>query len=550
MKILGINISKSKSTVESTSFSPQTITTQNYVGDLLQQTFNGEKFPGSFGMTKDYSFVDYYTLRKRSVQLFKENAYARGVMRRLLRNEINSGLVLEANAIPDVIGITEQDATDWDQKSEQDWSLWGTDPLQCDYKKIDPIGKIAESCRQAALISGDCLVVLRMNQITGLPMVQLIDGEKIKNPIGKSANGKNRIVHGVELDKNDRHVAFWVSSFENGKYKSKRIPAYGEKSGRKISWLVYGTDKRLDAVRGEPILALVLYMLKELDRYKDAEQRAATINGMIPMFIKKTQKGPGGGGFGQGAITKESLSVLQPDGSSRDLNFTSNLPGTVKEMAYGEELDSYNTQRPNVNFGKFEEIIINTFAWCLEVPPEILRLLFTNSFSASRQANNEFNVYLQYRSVTFGNEFYQPIYKERLISAVLTNQLKAPGLIEAWRNKRDWRIVGGWTSAVWEGIARPSVDINKDVNAAVKAIANGIGTVKWWTKRITGQNWRAVYKQRQREDEYAKSLDLSFDYQENNNGEPITLNTQTVQNMIEEGLEMLEERVDSLEVVK
>ena len=35
--------------------------------------------------------------------------------------------------------------------------------------------------------------------------------------------------------------------------------------------------------------------------------------------------------------------------------------------------------------------------------------------------------------------------------------------------------------------------------AAVEGISNGIGTVKWWTKRITGQNWRDVYKQRSRE---------------------------------------------------
>jgi len=452
----------------------------------------------------------------------------------------------------DVIGISEDEATDWDQESETDWGLWGADPLQCDFKKQSTIGKLAEQCRQTALVSGDCLVILRMNKITGLPMVELIDGEKVKTPFGKTKNGNNRIVHGVELDKNDRHVAYHVTSFKDGKYESKRIPAFGEKSGRKISWLVYGTDKRLDSVRGEPILALVLYMLRELDRAMNAEQRAATINGMLPLFIKKTEKGSGGAGFGQGAIRKDSIVVTDnTGGDSRTVNFQSDLPGKVQEMAFGEEPVSFNTQRPNVNFKIFEEMIINTFSWALEIPPEIARLLFTNSFAASRQANNEFNVYLQYRSVTFGNEFYQPIYKERLISAVLTNQLVAPGLIEAWRDKWQWRIVGGWTSAVWEGISRPSVDIAKDVKAAVEGISNGIGTVKWWTKRITGQNWRAVYKQRSREDKYADDLGLSFDYQENNNGEPIDIdqgvNAAFIRNMMKKGLDDIGNRVDDLE---
>lgn len=542
LNFLGLEINKIKknpTTFESSNEYKTKV--NNYVGDLLQSFYNGDKFPGSFGLTKDYEYVDYYTLRKRSVQLFKDNPYARGIIRRLLRNEINSGLVLEANAIPKIVGLSEDEATIWDGMSETDFNLWGNDPLQCDYKKLNTIGKLAEQCRQTSLISGDCLVVLKINKITGLPMVQLIDGEKIKNPLGVAKHKNNRIVHGVELDKNDRHVAFHVQSFENGKYKSRRIPAYGEKSGRKISWLVYGTDKRLDAVRGEPILALVLYMMKELDRALDSEQRAATINGMLPMFIKKTEKSTGSNPFGSGAIKKTAETVTDSDGSTREVNISGNIPGIVPRMAYGEEPVSVQTQRPNVNFKVFQEMIINTFAWALELPPEIARLLFTNSFAASRQANNEFNVYLQYRFNAFGNEFYQPIYNERLISAVLLNQLEAPGLIDAWRDKRKWRIVGGWTSAVWEGISRPSVDIQKDMKAAELGLKIGVGSAKWWNKRITGQRVDAVYRQRSKEIKLAQSLNLSFASEENNNGEPIlTSQNDDINNKLDDIIEQTE----------
>jgi len=314
--------------------------------------------------------------------------------------------------------------------------------------------------------------------------------------------------------------------------------------------MIYGADKRLDDVRGEPILALVLYMLREIDRSMNAEQRAATINGMLPLFMKKTEKTPGSGAFGRGAVKKQSIDVPQPDGSSKATNFARGLPGTVMdELAYGEEPISFNTQRPNINFGKFEEIIINTVSWSLELPPEIARLLFTNSFSASRQANNEFNVYLQYRSIVFGNEFYQPIYKERLISAVQVGDLKAPGLIEAHRNKRDWRIVGAWCSATWEGIARPSVDIKKDVDAAVAGLKAGIGTYKFWNKRITGQNYEDVFRQRSKEDKLMQALGLSFTAEEDNNGvsvnAPVPL-PEDAQNTLDE----FDERINTLESEK
>ena len=82
----------------------------NLIRDAFYAVWDGEKFPGSFGLTKNYQFVDYWTLRERSYQLFVENIYARGLLRRLLRNEIHTGIVGSANIVADVIwqGMEEQ----------------------------------------------------------------------------------------------------------------------------------------------------------------------------------------------------------------------------------------------------------------------------------------------------------------------------------------------------------------------------------------------------------------------------------------------------------
>lgn len=217
MKVFGLDISKAKKYNIS-----ENLKVDNYITDILDSVFDGQKFYGGFGVTKDYTYIDYYSLRKKSIQLFTENPYARGAIRRIVQNEINAGLTLEANAVPGITGLTEDEATKWDQISETDWNLWANDPLQCDFKKQNTMGELARKCRMTALISGDCLNVLRINKITGLPMLQLIDGEKIKTPIGKGilSNG-NRIIHGVELDKYDRQVAYHVTSLINGKYEAK-----------------------------------------------------------------------------------------------------------------------------------------------------------------------------------------------------------------------------------------------------------------------------------------------------------------------------------------
>jgi hypothetical protein len=59
----------------------------------FEESLTGDKFAGGFGATKVFT-PDYWTLRQRSEQLFHENLYARGLIRRLVTNEINTGLTL------------------------------------------------------------------------------------------------------------------------------------------------------------------------------------------------------------------------------------------------------------------------------------------------------------------------------------------------------------------------------------------------------------------------------------------------------------------------
>jgi capsid protein len=80
-----------------------------------------------------------------------------------------------------------------------------------------------------------------------------------------------------------RHVAYWVSQ----KGHVEALARVGREVWAPPSWLVYGTDKRFDHVRGKPILSLVLQSLKEIDRYRDSTQRKALVLSMLAMFVAK-----------------------------------------------------------------------------------------------------------------------------------------------------------------------------------------------------------------------------------------------------------------------
>lgn len=463
-------------------------------------SFNGDKFSGGFGTTQIFT-PDYWTLRERSNQLFTENMYARGIIRRLVTNEINTGLSPEATPDEAIIGLDEDSLTDWSENVENRFGLWGKNPDVCDWKRQSTFGALQRTVRMEALIAGDILVVLRRSQRTRLPVVQLISGSLVQTPLGgsQSLRNGNEIKHGVEIDANGRQVAYHVNQ---GDGTSKRLPAFGEKSGRRLSWLVYGTDKRMNAVRGEPLLSMILQSLKEIDRYRDAAQRQAVINSMFAAQVTKTDDKPGTLPLQGGAVRRDSATTSNGDGTTQQLNIASYLPGIViDEMQTGEEIKMFGTQGVDINFGAFEEAIIQAVAWSIEIPPEILRLSFSNNYSASQAAINEFKIAINRTWGDFGETFCTPVYVDWLISEVLLQKIPAPGLLQAWRDLSQYDVFGAWISTEWYGSIKPSTDMLKQVKASELLVAGGLSTRAREARVTTGTKFSKNIQRIKRENE-------------------------------------------------
>lgn len=458
--------------------------------------FDGEKYPGGFGTTWLYE-ADYQTLRDRSSQLFRENLYAKGLIRRLITNEINVGLEPEANPDGSILGIPDEQLSDWSEDVENRWAIYANNPQLCDYSGRRTDGEIQAEIRTEALIAGDCLVVLHQDPITLLPKTQVIRGALVADPMDKPEGVDIR--HGVELDKTGKHVAFWVTQDDG---TSVRIEAWGKRSGRKIAWMVYGTPLRVDEVRGEPLLSVVFQSLKEVDRYRDSAQRKATINSILAMWIKKTQNVMGTKSVSHGATRRGSSTVTDSDGSTRTFKSAEMIPGLViQELAYGEEPVAHPTQGTDVNFGVFEEAIIQAVAWANEIPPEILRLAFSSNYAASQAANNEFKIYLNRVRNWLGKTIGSPRYIEWLLSEVLTGRIIAPGLLESWRDPMQYATYGAWTANDWSGAIKPSTDIVKSANGYGMMVDRGFITNERATRELTGQKFSKNIKKIRRENE-------------------------------------------------
>jgi len=465
-------------------------------GGVYDDIFDGEKFAGGFGATK-LLWKDYWTLRARSVQLFEQNLYARGMIRRLVTAVIHSGLDLEATPEESVLGLEEGDLDDWTDDVEDRWRIWANSVGRCDAKNLRTFGALQAAVYLEALISGDVLAMLTIDRATGLPRIRIFDGQLVQSPAEDVVRAGHRIDQGVELDAQDRQVAYWIVQ-EDGSYR--RLPAYGEKSGRRIAWLIYGIERREHEVRGTPMLTLILQSLQEIDRYRDSTQRKATINSMLAMFIAKNEERAGSKPFSGGAVKISNMMTKTSDGEPRSFGIQGHVPGMViEELEVGEVPTAFGSQGTDEKFHEFEEAMVHAMAWHAEIPPEIMRLLFSSNYAASQGATNEFKMVVTKKRMTFGHEFCQRVYQEWLVASALTKRIDPRGVLDSWRNESEFDIFGAWMMSEWVGYVKPSVDIVKTATGYEKLVQNGVMTRSEMTKEITGGKYKKKVRRLERE---------------------------------------------------
>lgn len=461
--------------------------------------YDGEKFPGGFGEGRVYN-LDYLALKIKSSQVFHDNLYARGLIRRLVTNEINTGLKLEACPDEETLGVEADSLGDWSEKVENRFKLWGSEKTVCDWKNQKTWPQLQYEARQEALIEGDILVVSRMDKFTKMPKVQFISGRRVVTPLIEDSKLKkgHKIKNGVELDEKGTHVAYWIKQ-DNAKIE--RMEAWGKKSGRRIAWLLYGTDKRKHEERGEPLLSIVLQSIREIDRYRDATQRKATINSILAIFIKKMQDAIGTTPMIQGATRTQTVQLPTEDPNvKRPWKIAQQIPGlTIETLQQGEEPVGFGNNGVDEKFGEFESAIIHAIAWANEVPPEILNLAFSSNYSASAAAINEFKIYLDKIRFHFGIEFCQPFYSEWLVQETLLRRIDAPGFIEAFRNPTEYETYGAWLEAEWIGAVKPSTDQKKTAQAYKLMREEGYITSARATSEMTGMKFSKNMKTIKRE---------------------------------------------------
>jgi lambda family phage portal protein len=491
---------------------PKTSNSLHYTGGLVDSPFfsqlmgfSGERNLGNFGTKKNYNNIatyDYFALRTLSRQLFVESIYAAQIVGRLSTNIINEGLKLESVPSQLITGFNDDQAVQWATETEELFNLWAEDKA-CDWEKVHNFSALQKTAFEEALIEGDVLLLFPFDKKTKLPTIRIISGRHVRTMSNSNKiKAENTIVKdGVEIDiKTGEHIAYHVNkashddSISFTSVEAVRIPIKGPTSSRDVARLLYFNPPPAGKTRGTPVFSRILQPLNQLSEYSEFELEAAKINAALAVWMKKTQDKPGTSPF-LGAVKKTS----DPEEDIPSLP-KSRIQGgmIIHELQHGEEPTSFDSKRPNVNFKNFRDAVLEDIASSVDIPPESLKLMFTNSFAASRQAIVEFRAFITKARKYFSDQFNKPYYAQWLRGMIINDKIKARGFLEGIKNN-DIFVINGWTRARFTGFIKQNVDIFKEARAYKEYIDEGLITRDQAATELTGADFITTIKRLRKE---------------------------------------------------
>lgn len=441
-------------------------------------------------------------LRQRSRDLYMSAPLATSAIKTQRTNVIGSGLKLKSRIDYKFLGITKEQADEWEINTEREFELWA-ESFWCDSQRLNNFYELQQLALISWLLNGDGIGVIKHSDPTpwmpyGLRL-HLIEADRISNPntvnsfglIGKTKGG-NRVYNGVEIDSDGAIVAYHIcnqypnSALTNGEQKKwQRVEAYGKKTGQP-NILHLMESERCEQYRGVPYLAPVIEVLKQISRYTEAELMAAVVQSFFTAFIKVQ---------GPKSDNPFADSILEEEQVSSDPNDYELGSGSINVLGPNEDVVFADPKRPSSGFDTFVTAMTKLMGAALEIPSELLAKSFLASYSASRAALLEAWKAFRMRRTWFSNDFCQPIYELWLSEAVARGRVQALGFFN------DPSIRKAWSKADWNGPAPGQIDPTKEVDAATKRVEQGFSTREEETIGLTGGNWDKNIAQMQRENE-------------------------------------------------
>jgi lambda family phage portal protein len=388
-------------------------------------------------------------LRERARDLVRNNPYGSKAVEVFVGNAIGTGIIPQAR-------------TGTERLNKQIMAAWDEWEQNCDIEGDLDFYGIQSLAARAIFESGECFIRFRdlsYSENSRVPFkLQVLEADFLDTSKTMPAGSSNFINQGVEFDKYNRRVAYWMwpqhpgeNSVATMRLQSVRVPA------DQIIHLF--RKQRPGQFRGVTAFAPSIVRMRDLDGYDDAELWRKKIEACFAAFVTQVS---GADGPIVGNVVKKAAST----GSSSTSNDPDKLeqfrPGMIEYLQPGEDI-RFGNPNSDGNYESYERVQLHAIAAGLGITYEQLTGdLSQVNYSSLRAGLLEFRRLVEMlRWQVFVPKLCIPVWRRFIDRAFIAGEI----------NKIDYGV--GWTPQKFE-----MIDPLKDAQADTMMIRNGTLTLK------------------------------------------------------------------------
>lgn len=401
---------------------------------------------------------DLDDLRGKSRNLYMNNELAGAALKKMRTKIIRTGLLPKPTINYKVVGITKEKAQEIERIIKTKFNAW-TSSSNADFNRIHDFFTIQGLVQLSWIMNGDAFVIPKRKKREGIDIelcLQLIEADRIVNPVAST----DLIKGGVEFSKNGDLLNYYISNKHPGDGYSeiKAYPVYNSLGRRNILHIF--EPERIEQRRGVPLLASIIYPVKNLGKYKNAELIAAVLNASIGLIVESKDS--------DGFINQNAFgnSDIEENGKKRteEIKLEHGMGVIAQE---GETIKEFTTARPNKSYKEFVDAIYEEIGAQLEIPHEVLMSFFKASYSAAKASLEEAHQRFLVCRKLIERTLCQPIYEEFILELIKNGEIECPK--EFFENSS---IRYAFTRCIWVGSGKSSLDPLKEANANQKSLDN------------------------------------------------------------------------------
>ena len=456
-----------------------------------------KRWSANSGSANEDIHYNLQRLRERSRSLSMKGGLALSALKTNRTNVVGCGLIYKSKIDKDILGLSGEQAQEWQKNAEREFALWAENKRNCDAIGMNDFYKIQQMVFFSSEQSGDCGILIQRDEESVNLMnpyslkLNVIEADRISTPNdygmalynitdGYNKDTKNRIYDGIEVDDKGKIVAYHICNKHKNEFNGEpaewvRVDAYGKETGLPNIIHTVADIERPGQYRGLPILASCIEQLKQVERYTNAELMAALVEALFTAFIRTEST--------DDDMPMTDVTTDEVEGKPLDDTEYAMGSGTVLKLQPGEDVTFGDPKRPSGGFTAFVEMSANLIGSSLEIPKELLLKEFKASYSASRAALLEFWKSVKMKREWFVSDFCRPILEIWMYEAVARGRLKAPGFFN------NPIIRQAWLGADFVGPSQGMLDPTKEITAEQMMCENGFSSRADSAIRLNGSEF-------------------------------------------------------------